>query len=524
MKKMLFVFVLVSLTVMPISGLLIPIPGQEDWVPVSPEGLKCPNKGQAPASLPPNRKLVTIMRPAFREEVLVPGLVCQRWELRTSCSRSVLFSDTVRKTIRSLPVSSGLCKTEFQAPQVSETIFPDPDCRWMKNTDVISTSITLHSKSLYFLPSSNSFRQEPTNSYCIAQHGCDVGSSIWFNMTHYQEECFQDTLIEVAIQVVETEHHDVELKSLHYHSHTLKTACLAHYCGVQGLRLDTGEWMSLSTELSTALGDHIPTASCTKELSDYINIKGDEILDQELEQETEQVVLDILCMERLEKIQTTSTISLFDISLLLPHQPGGWFVFLYNSGRWYQTKARYIPGYWDVKLANKLGYLGTASNNKPIYWEQLTKNGSNLLGPNGFAWNSTGYLINHPSFLNLQNSQHALFHRVALNNPVYDAPSPTIQEKILTGSESHHSTSTITFHLTFYIILCISLLLTIAILRKVVKFLNCRHSRGAMNNEALQLDDLIPVLVERYVNQNTHLTGPQLNERIESIKRLTAAS
>uniref|UniRef100_A0AB38Z234 G protein n=1 Tax=Corixo rhabdovirus 2 TaxID=3078403 RepID=A0AB38Z234_9RHAB len=524
MKKMWLVLTFVSVVTVAISGLLIPIPGQDDWNPVSSGDLKCPNKGQVSPTSPLNKKLVSIMRPAFKEEVLVPGLVCQRWELRTSCARSILFSDTVSKSIRSLPVSSGLCKTEFQAPQSSETIFPDPDCRWMKSTDVISTSITLTSKSLYFIPSSNSFRQEPTNSYCIPQHGCEVGSSIWFNLTHYQEECFQDTLIEVSIQIIETEHHDVELKSLHYHSHTLKTACLAYYCGVQGIRLDTGEWMSLSVELSQALGDQVPTTPCTKETSDYINIESDEMFEREIEQETENTVLDILCMERLEKIQTTSSISLFDISLFLPHQPGNWYVFLYNNGGWYQTKARYIPGYWDVKLSNKLGYLGTASNNKPIYWEQLTKNGSNFMGPNGFAWNSTGTLISQPSFLSMQNNQHALFHRVLLNDQSRDTPSPTIQEKILTGSESHHSAPLVTFHLTFYIVLCLSLLLTIAVLKHVIKCFKQLPDKTSVSDEAFPLDDLIPVLVERYVNQNTHLTGPQLNERIESIKKLTVTS
>lgn len=319
------------------------------WKPVHVDNLKCPRYDQ-------RGKVNFTMKMGFLESMqvikMVDGHLIHKVAYETICNEGFFGSKELTYVIHKPDIEEKDLNGPFNDP-----FFPAPECSWESRKTHIREFIFKESHPIRMDIYDGSFISPMFPEGKCHHFGClTIHSNVYWKPEMPAERSCPTVVEEIVdVTLLDGEFH---LRIPDTGSFPLRTICKLDFCMKTGIKLDTGEWISVSKDGLEKL-----------DVSDCIDKSIQMRHEIDAKEHTRLTALGhirtVSCMESISRMSTSSKVNHLDLSKFAPIRSGTGKAYRYCNGQLEETLAIYqdiLPEQIPIS-ARKCGFNG-------VYWEK----------------------------------------------------------------------------------------------------------------------------------------------------------
>ncbi|AJG39206.1 glycoprotein [Wuhan Louse Fly Virus 9] len=395
------------------------------WSVANPSHIYCPRiTTNYDASIHTKVADLLLLETSIDDHIETPGYLCHKTVYTVTCEENFVGAKTVTYHVIGAKVKKEECLEaieEYKEGEQTLESFPAPVCHYMEKTDTSSTVITVSPHSVLLDPYtmllidpifvtgrskgnfSNTIHQDVVWVRSSVENidVCKIGSVVsGFLFRNVQKEETRDPK-NLSIQLD---------TGRVYH---LEGSCSLMYCGENGIRLPSGEWLNVQpVTTSVRLQTFIELSPCKSELLISIDHNHGARLE---DISPLSAISHVQCLNTLSKLLEGSPVSQYDISFLVQTTEGPGVIYWLKEGTLLQSRGNYLEVTLNSKDFNsgvigsdKDGHIVIEQNryrvdpSKELYYlpNGFTITNNELITPPGLILTSTLHnLLLHPTQL-----------------------------------------------------------------------------------------------------------------------------
>lgn len=383
--------------------LVFPVYDECNWAPVDYKNLRCPIGSQTfPGLENPKTFKIPISRPYYQESGTIPGYLCTKYRLSTTCESNWMAVEEVTHTTHLQDIKLTECLAKVNA----RTFGTDPEflehplkqCTWTKTETSTIERVVIEQHPVMYDPYRGKYVDPifPGGAYFGTGTITNSKSKAWIPaVPDRPEACKHEQNINSIVYIPNMYEHSAVSFKEHgkiwtdiTREKSFTDACVMTFCQKEGIRFPDGElffivkadfvdsqFIIMQNSLPTCAEETIVKLQDPFEEGHFSSSLG-----------MAQIFL-MKCHETISKLRNRDPVSQVDISYLSQSYPGHGLAYKWYEGTLTSCLVNYVVGALvdkDRKII--LSHGGTKSHTPGGYvyrdWSQSTVPGT-LIGPNG---------------------------------------------------------------------------------------------------------------------------------------------
>ncbi|UYL94389.1 MAG: putative glycoprotein [Inari rhabdovirus] len=396
------------------------------WTPIQPKEIWC-NQRMSPAAESGDKSLmITGAKLTHTDSQSVAGYLCSKTQWDVICSEGLFGGKTVKHQLQPMMPTEPECLDAVRKYRTNHNLnlgFPPENCGWWSTNTVSSTNIHVAETTVKMDPYLLTLIDQRFPSGFCQKLPCPLSTldKIFMNRTNLKNSCPRKQVIELYRRnQTSPDFYSTELLAT-----TLLGSCQLMVCGDSGLRLSTGEWVSLDARSVAEQAWFKSYPKCPDHsIVNDVSLVG---IISHLEKLSKADDSFRMCYNVKEKLMAGEPISREDLSFIAHSAPTAGPVYRLNNGTVeagfseYQTMLSVNP------IAEGISHEAIGRHpvtHLPFLWKHWVKSTpTSQDGPNGIV-SIAGYLLNPLVGLDspgLYRDQLELTHNHTLEHPITTA-------------------------------------------------------------------------------------------------------
>lgn len=345
------------------------------WESVRPSEIKCPVMETIPARSS-TRKDSFVRIPKQVLDAPVPGIMCQRVKLETSCEVSFFGSKKIIYSSRPIPVTVAECIATDKS--TFSPLPPSPSCKWEETVVTSATHIIQYEMSLHYDMYSSQYIGarfgECVRSPCVTQNG----DGIWYTIEEDPGRC---EMLDTTSWLDASD--PVRIHGTYFKSKAIAGICKMELCGHLGYKFSDMEWVQFVDNVPHRAMLKAPPCDNKTLMSNH-----DQNRLGMLTSNVRDFIKEERCINALSILIRDSTISRIGLSSLVRTSPGKGYAYRFKDGVLERTSVNYV---WADRLtfSKDNSLLGVDHDGQEIHWKDwIVADDKVLDGPNGISVNN----------------------------------------------------------------------------------------------------------------------------------------
>ncbi|AHB08864.1 G protein [Kolente virus] len=348
--------------------ILLPLRLSESWKPISVSSLECPHRAKRTGRFGVRHKVFNLTRFDHFSSGLVEGYLCHKIRWVTSCQKTWYFSATVTRRVEPLLPTEAECREAVNLEQhgiLESGSYPPESCYWNSLNEEAVTEIHLTTHNVGLNPytmewvDSIFLKGSCKDQICPTEHSTVLWLKDPDQQTHNMcgtEVTEHAELMKRASSGSNISWSDYTLVSHHLPATTMEGACYLDFCGKEGIHLHNGIWFALPdiSKLGPETLSRCPEDTKAGSVSPAY-------AEDDLQFQLKDMKRDIECLNVLETIQATGTISFRSLQYFHPRDVGVHPVYRIINGSLEMATARYAIAH--IPLEGNESCIGLVTEN-----------------------------------------------------------------------------------------------------------------------------------------------------------------
>ncbi|AGY14296.1 glycoprotein [Fikirini virus] len=415
--------------------ILFPVTVGEVWKPVPLSTLRCPKRAKRGSQFGKTYKVFNLTRYESFKPGSVSGYLCHKIKWVTKCSETWYFAKEVSRHVEPVLPTEDECKMAMKAEQsgLSESgSYPPEECYWNAVNEEVNTEVhlTVHPTGLdpYTMEWVDEIflKGRCSHDYCETDHSTVTWIRDAEKTNHVR--CGDKVVEHAELSLIDGTSSPSKLSDLAVISHhiplsSLADSCELTFCGEEGIQLANGIWFQTPNLAGLGVDYLSECPSNTKAGMISQDYKEDEII-----YDMEEIRQDVECLNTLESIQATGTITYRGLQYFQPRSVGVHPVYRIRNSTVETNTAKYVLAFIPDTEPNSSCIGVITENRRPrcLAWNEWLDEGNGLYqGFNGLMldkgkilypirylldadWNPEMHVLRYVTY-----SPHPLLHEYA---------------------------------------------------------------------------------------------------------------